>query len=311
MINPIRVFKPRIGLALGGGGVRAFAHIGILKVLEENKVPIHALSGISMGSIIAAIYALGIPIDKIEKKLLDIAGSKAILSLEKFSTSSEIDEKKLVFQKFVRILKNLYLWNVRGARKWLVRFDKILPFVESLIGNKTFADTKIPFYCVACDLATGEEVIINKGKLIDAVLASSALPGVFPPVKLEGKLLVDAGILGSIPTWVFDRKDVDFVLAANVGGNIYHKEFNTGLDILFQADLITSHKLDQEVLRYADFVIDPAVHDVLWSEFSQAGFCIEQGKLATKQNMRFLKKTIRGKYINPFFNSKKKVEKYT
>ncbi len=305
MINPIRIFKPRIGLALGGGGVRAFAHVGLLKELEANRIPIHMLSGISMGSIIAAIYALGVPVEKIEKKLLEFAGSKELLSLERFSTDSEIDEKKLVFQKFVRILKNLYLWNVRGARKWLVKFDKIIPFVESLIGNKTFADTKIPFICVACDLSTGEEVIINKGKLIDAVLASSALPGVFPPVKMAGKLLVDAGILGSIPTWVFDKKDIDFVLAANVGGNIYHKEFNTGLDILFQADLITSNKLDQEVLKYADFVIDPAVHDILWSEFSQAGFCVEQGKIAARQNIRFLKSVIRSKHINPFFGTKK------
>jgi len=296
-----RLFKFKVGLALGGGGVRSFAHVGLLQALNENRIPVDMIAGTSMGAIIGASYALGMSPEVIKKKLLNICANKDIVLLEKFTSDSEVDEKKLVFQKFVHVLKDLYLWNIAGARKWLVNFEKITPLIEDLLGNKEFSDTKIPFVCVTCDLDTGEEVILSKGKLLEAVLASCSLPGIFPPMKIHGRMLVDGGILGAIPTWVLrNSRFIDFVLGVNVENSILNQEFHSGIDILFQSDFITTHKLNQEVLKLADFVIEPPVGEVSWSSFSKGDFCIGKGKEATLKAMPALKSALANKRLNPF-----------
>jgi len=296
-----KYFKFKLGLALGGGGVRSFAHIGLLQVFTENKIPVDMVVGTSMGAIIGACFALGMSPEIIKKKLLSFCAQKEIMLLEKFTTDSEVDEKKLIFQKFVHVLKDLYLWNISGARKWLVNFEKITPLIEDLLGKKEFSDTKIPFACVTCDLNTGEEVILDKGKLLDAVLASCALPGIFPPMKIHGKLLVDGGILGAIHTWVLrDQKKVDFVLGVNVENAVYNQEFFSGIDVLFQSDFITTHKLNQEMLKLADFVIEPPVNEISWSSFSKGTYCIEKGKEATIKALPQLRAALTSKRLNPF-----------
>lgn len=159
--------RPKIGLVLGGGGSRGLAHIGVLQVLERENIPIDIIVGTSMGAIIGIAYALGHSTEEIITfvKRLD---STHLFALNLFSAHAR-----------QRMVRNLF---------------------QTATGSKTFADLKIPAAVMAVDLITGTEVALTEGELIPAVLASSALPGVFPPVELEGKQLADGGVIDCVAT---------------------------------------------------------------------------------------------------------------
>ena len=293
-------FKLKTALVLGGGGVRGYAHIGVLKVLKEAGIRIDLIVGSSMGAIIGASYSIDLDINRLERKILDLSRRREILLLESFLAHSSVEKRKLIFQKFVHLLKDLYLWNIQGARKWLVRFDRIRPLINELIENKNFEDTKIDFASVAVDLYTGEEVIFNKGSLLEAVLASSSIPGVFPPIKLAGRLLVDGEVSGVAPVEAAIKLGADFIIAVNVEEGISHKEFNSGIDILFQADCIKEYLLNRYILKKADFVIQPEVSQINWANFSKSAYCIGRGEEATRDSIKKLKGAILRKRLKIF-----------
>lgn len=158
----------RIGLALSGGGAKGFAHIGILKVLEEAKIPVHLMAGTSMGGVIAAIYAAGYPAAEIEQ----IARSLRLLDI------IQRDRTGL----------------------GLIGQDKIANRLREIVGGDlSFEQLRLPLALVASDLETGEEVIIREGSVVEAMLATMAVPILFPPVKRQNRLLVDGGLLNQVP----------------------------------------------------------------------------------------------------------------
>ncbi len=175
--------KKKIGLALGGGGARGLAHIGVLKVLEENNIHIDYISGTSMGAIIGAMYSSQPNIKKIEKEVL------------------ELDWKSLFD----------YSIPTRG----LIKGEKIEKFLREKLGNLEFKDLKIPLLITAFDLLEKREVVFSKGDLVKAIRASISIPGFFVPVTNNGRILVDGGLVDSIPTEILDKK-TDIILAVNV-----------------------------------------------------------------------------------------------
>ena len=211
--------QPKIGLALSGGGARGLAHIGVLKVLEREGIPIDFLAGTSMGGVIAAAYASGLSADYIEQEALRMGRLRNLITL--------LDRTM--------------------PRRGLVEGQKVQEYLTTHLGNKTFNDMKIPLALVAVDLISGQEVVLNSGSVVDAVRATVSLPGVFAPFRLGDYLLVDGGVLNNLPADVVRRMGADVVIAVNVSAG------PNGLSRLLEAEqqglALTQFPLIIETLR--------------------------------------------------------------
>jgi NTE family protein len=281
--------KFKVGLALGGGGVRGLAHIGILKVLEQEKIPIDLIVGTSMGAVIGGAYAILDNSTILEERVLGLLNRDEITKLEALAAKSRPEEKKMIIEGLVSFVKELLLWNLKGIKRWIVDGREIKSLIQQLFKDTDFSQTKIDFACVACDLKTGEEIILNTGRMAEAIIASSAVPGVFPPTKLQGRILVDGGITSEIPIEATDKLGVDFIIAVNVESKIFFDKFQHGMDILFQSDEIRSHELVRLKLKLADFVITPEVENISWAAFSQSQSCVQAGEKAARKVVAELK----------------------
>lgn len=160
----------KVGLALGGGSARGLAHIGVLKVLEKGKIPIDMIAGTSAGALIGALYARGSSAGEIKKMVTGM---------------SLIDRARMI--------------DLALPKTGLITGERIKKILKELIGEADFSDLKIPFACVATDIVTGEEVVMNHGSVVEAVRASISIPAVFTLVKREGKFLVDGGLVNPVP----------------------------------------------------------------------------------------------------------------
>ncbi|MBI4845664.1 MAG: patatin-like phospholipase family protein [Candidatus Omnitrophica bacterium] len=294
----------KIALALGGGGVRGLAHIGIIKELEKD-IPIDFISGTSMGALVGAHYALNKNIDLLEKKVLGILERKEVKDIEKvISGDTLVEEKKLIIQNLIILAKKIFLLNLRAIKRWMFSGKEIAWIFDELGFNVDFGRTKIPFCCLGADLRTGEEVIMNTGRIRDAVLASLSLPGVFPPVKRGRHLLVDGGIIGSVPVDAAKTMGADIIIAVGVEAQVdYNRKLGNGLDIMFQADAIRAYKLYELRLKNADLVIYPDVAHITWASFSRAKECINEGRKAAQKMKPQIVDLIKRKNKSRFWKS--------
>jgi NTE family protein len=183
MVKIKNPFKKKIGLALGGGVAKGFAHIGALKILEENNIIPDMIAGTSMGALIGAAYALNPNAKEIEK------------ITKEFKIQNYIDLK---FSKY-----------------GFVRGQKIENFLRKIYQNKNFNQTKIPLYVNASDIITKQEIIFSKGDITQAVRASISIPGIFTPVINNKRILVDGGIINNLPTEILKKKGVDIIITIN------------------------------------------------------------------------------------------------
>ncbi|MCC7197732.1 patatin-like phospholipase family protein [Candidatus Peregrinibacteria bacterium] len=182
--------EPKIGLALGGGGAKGAAHIGVLKVFEKYGITISSIAGASVGSIIGSAAAMGLKAEQI----LEI-------------------NKKFNTRKFIKIS------NFRLFSDSLIKAKDINKAIVDLVGEATFKDTVIPFLAVAVDLESGEEVVLREGKLWEAARASSAIPFIFSPQFFQGRYLVDGGLLNNVPVdHLREQKDLDIIIGVELGG---------------------------------------------------------------------------------------------
>lgn len=286
--------KLKVGLALGGGGARGLSHIGVLKVLEREGVPIDIITGTSMGAILGAAYALEKNFIKLEKIV------KKYSKLEEFnidfSFSSTENQKKQPFflKKMSDFLKRGYILNLELRKKYLNDGEGIKKIIHELVGDHCFKDTQIPFSAVAADLISGEKVVLNKGKLFDAILASASIPGMFPPVNLDNKILVDGGIVSVVPIETSRSMGADFVIAVNVSQRMKRKyDFKNAVDILFRSDSITSTELRRLQVSTADIIVSPKVNQIHWSNFSKPEKCIRAGEIAAENKIQELKRKLK------------------
>jgi NTE family protein len=291
----------KVGLALGGGGVRGLAHIGVFKVFERENIPIDFIVGTSMGAVIGGTYALLGQSAKLEQRILQLLKREEIARLESLAAESRPEEKKMIIEGLVSFVKELLLWNLKGVKRWIADEKGIKALVKQSVEDADFSQTKIPFACVACDLRTGEEITLNQGRMVEAIMASSAIPAVLPPVELGGRLLVDGAMTSEVPVEACRRLGSDFVTAVNVEESIFNDKFRHGMDILFQSDEIKSHELVRLKLKMADFVISPDMGNLSWASFSKGLQCIQKGEEAAQQALGRLKSAIAKTRKTSFF----------
>ena len=187
---PLENRRKKLGLALGGGGARGLAHIGVLKVLDREQITVDVITGTSMGGIVGALYAAGYSAERIEAEILRI--SQSCLELMK-------------------------LIDLRLSAAGLVGGGRITEMLAALLGTDlTFADLRIPFAVTGVDILTGREVDLSEGNVVEAVRATMSVPGVFSPVEIGPYRLVDGGLLNNVPVDVALKLGADAVIAVDV-----------------------------------------------------------------------------------------------
>ncbi len=256
--------KPKVALVLGGGAARGFAHIGVIRALEQEKIPIDLVVGTSVGSLIGAIYAC----------------DRNSFELEWTAFALEKD------QLFDYGLLNAFTG--MGAAKG----EKLEAFVRDKVPVANIEELKIPFAAVATDLNRGSRVVLDTGSVGMAVRASSAIPGVFQPVEHQGKLLVDGGLIDNIPVSVAREKGADIVIAVDIGQQVANFDVADVIDVMLQSVAIMSAENARAKKREADVLIAPKVGDVGMLDFTQKKRCMQAGIEATQKMMPEIKVAI-------------------
>jgi NTE family protein len=268
--------KKKIGLALSGGAARGIAHIGVLRVLREEGIPINVMAGTSAGAAIGAVYASGQDIDRMAAYALDA------------------DWKRMA-----------PLIDPSFPKTGFIKGRKITSLLSGFVGgNIRFSDLKIPFACVATDIDTGEEVVIKSGLVLEALRASISIPGIFTVVKREGRHLVDGGLTTPVPVNVVRQMGADFIIAVNVNPEFSnrmgkgsqkrikaHKEPNI-FQIMMQSIYITTNAVAHHSLENADIVIEPDLSNIGAGDFQKAGELISQGEQAARAAIPEIKRKL-------------------
>ena len=282
----------KIGLALGGGGARGLAHIGVLKVLEKNKIPIYQISGTSIGAVVGGAYALYNDAQKVEAFMYDFVNTDAFkeLNLDIFDP----DPKRSV-NYWKQLLKTTQR-NISFFRTW--RYESMLSKLQVNKIFKSFPDGKIEnlpinFAAVATDLVTGRETVLLEGNLKKAVIASSSIPGVFPPVELLDTKMCDGGVSDLVPVYVSRGQGAQYVIAVDVTKSLNEREdLTNGLSIIDRAQTILAFQLSRERLGGADCVIRPSSHRFSWASVRYMPEIIKSGEIAAEEALPVIKEAL-------------------
>jgi len=250
-----------IGLALGGGFARGFAHLGVLQVLEQNHIPISHIAGTSVGSILGAAYASGAPLARI----IDTC-------------------RTLRFRDIAR-------WRV--SRLGLASNQRLENLIERVFDSRRFEDLRIPLAVVATDLTSGEPVIFTQGNLVDAIRASCAFPGLFEPVEIGTRCLADGGLVAPVPTRAARDLGAAVVIGVSVGMQDGHRGAPTNIFQVVSRAVSAAQKHQLEVWeRHADLVLRPDVQSLAWDDFHRAEEAIAAGAAAARRALSRIEKIL-------------------
>lgn len=244
---------PRIGLALGGGAARGFAHVGVIQVLEEAGIRPVLVSGTSAGSLVAAIYASG----KNGRQLQHIA---------------ETMEEAAIAD-----------WTLPLFNRGMLRGDALARYVNSQVGARLIENMPLPLGIVATDLHSGQSMLFQRGDTGTAVRASSAVPAVFQPVRISGRDYVDGGLVSPVPVRAARQMGAELVIAVDISSPPDGKLGGGTLDVLLQTFSIMSKSINYFELRDAEVVVRPALDGVSSADFGARKRSIEAGRLAMRQ----------------------------
>lgn len=269
--------RKKVGLALGSGAARGLAHIGVLEVLEKEGIPVDMIAGASSGAAVGALYAQSMDASKIRKQTLALS-----------------------WRQLAQLIDPAL------PKTGLIKGKKIRDFLAEFVGGDIkFSDLKIPMACVATDIDTGEEVVIDQGSVLEAIRASISLPAIFTIVKRGGRYLVDGGLINPVPVSVVKQMGADLVIAVNVipdvVDRVHHqvddkrkrgsKEPNI-FHIIMQSLHIATYAFVRASLEEADVVIEPHVVHLGPGEFHHAREFILQGELAARSSIPEIKRKL-------------------
>ncbi len=253
--------KPaRIALVLGAGSSRGFAHIGVLKVLESNKIPIHMIIGTSAGSFVGSLYAYGYDTFELQKM------------------SFAIEKGDIIDFTF--------------PDNGFVKGDGLEEFINKALKNTPIEKLKIPFYAVTTDLQSGKEVIFESGNTGTAVRASCSIPGIFRPVKIANRMHIDGGVVSPVAVDAARRLGADVVIAVDVSSNIESAPPEGTIETLLQSITIMYSKLAAMQLSKADVVIRPNVGYIASGDFSKKHEAVLEGEKAALEALPAIKNII-------------------
>lgn len=260
---PVLAAKPRVGLALGGGAAKGFAHIGVIKMLEANGIHADVVSGTSAGSVVGVLYASGMDAFQLQE------------------TAFSLDEGKIR--------------DVRFFSGGLVQGQKLQDYVNQLLRQTPIEKLRIPFAAVATELEDGERAVFIRGNAGQAVRASSSIPGVFEPVEISGKHFVDGGVVSPVPVDAARQLGADIVIAVDISARPDGSNPDSMVGIVGQSITIMGRKLAEQELGRADIVIRPKVGQIGPTDFDQKNVAILEGERAALAAMPAIKAKLAAK----------------
>jgi NTE family protein len=249
--------KPRIGLALGGGAAKGFAHIGVIKMLEANGIHADVVAGTSAGSVVGALYASGMDPFQMQEQAFGM------------------DEAKIR--------------DVQFFSRGLVQGQKLQDYVNQLVGNRPIEKLKLPFAAVSTQLEDGHRTVFVRGNTGQAVRASSSIPGVFEPVEISGRHYVDGGVVSPVPVDAARQLGADLVIAVDISSKADGSNPQGMLGVVGQSISIMGQKLGEQELARADVVIRPKVNQIGATDFEQKNQAILEGERAALAAMPAIK----------------------
>ncbi len=293
-----------VGIALGGGGARGIAHLGVLSVLEQAGIPIDVVAGTSFGALIGAMYSIQPDVHQIQKRIAHFLESPAFKKtrFEFMRQDYQQGKKAGLFSKLKTSLQRGIFYGISFRRRAYISSDEFLRVIGHLIDDVQIENVRIPLVMSAADLVTGEEYILEKGSLQRAVCATCALPGILPPISYGEHLLIDGGWVNPIPVALARRRGADFVIAVDTSESMLQaKGLQNGLDLLLRADAMVRDQLTEVMLRKADVVIRPDIGLVHWADFSQPENYFRKGMEAAQGKIKEIQHLIRRKKIRKVF----------
>ncbi len=250
---------PIIGVALGGGFARGMAHIGVLKVLEQEGIPVRVIAGTSVGALIGACYCSGLSVEELERVARSVR-----------------------FTTFAR-------WTV--SRYGFASNDRMVQFLNRTLKVKTFEELRIPLGVTATDFKTGEGVVFHSGSIIDPIRASCAYPGMFLPVEIRGRWLVDGMLSHPVPTSPLHEMGADRVIAVHLRGQWSKDGAPRHLfDVIGQSFAIAQDQMSHLWRGAADVIVEPDVAGFAYDDFKRAGELITSGEIATRKVLPEIRK---------------------
>ena len=283
----------KVGLVLSGGGAKGLAHIGALKVIDSLGIRIDYIAGTSMGSVIGSLYASGYSgkqIDSIFKKVdFDDVISDNLPRAAKTFYERDNTEKyaiTLPFEKFKIKLPS-------GLSSGQNNYNLLSRLTLHVSDKDDFSDLPIPFFCIATNIETGKEVILDKGNLAQAVTASSAFPSLYKPIIIDNQILIDGGVVNNYPIDELKAKGVDVIIGVDVQDNLANrKDLTSATDILFQINNFRTINAMKIKSKKTDVYIKPDIDDFSVVSFSEGRKIISNGEKAARKNMYTLKKIV-------------------
>jgi len=256
---PTKSRTPRIGLALGGGFARGIAHIGVLRALEKNNIPIHAVAGVSSGAMVAAAMAGGSSADEIQKVALSM--------------------------KF----RDIARWTVNLLG--LAGNDRMITFLARLLKVNRFEDMKIPLAIVATDLTKGKPVTFHtQGDVVAPIRASCSYPGLFLPMRYQGRILVDGFVSMEVPAAPLLQMGADRVISVSIPNQEGNDDYGNMLSVVSRCFQLMSARTENSWRRYSNIVISPPVADMSWDSFASASRLIKLGEESAMAAMPEIKR---------------------
>ncbi len=284
----------KVGLALGGGAARGLAHIGVLKVLEENQVPIDLIVGTSVGALVGGVYATTRSAAATEQRFREFIFSKEFKRTRFDFLKESRQARPGLLYNFVSLIKKGIFYSFSMAKTSWISAEHFEHNINSVLDDVRIEQTPIPFAAVATDLNRGEEVILREGSLRTAVSASSAVPGLLPPVPIDGRLLIDGGWMCKVPVLPALRLGASVVIGVDVSKEIEDTSgLRSGLDIMVRANALKAEALKIMQCRFADVLIEPDVDHVHWADFSAIVECIALGEKAARRKIGEMKRQIK------------------
>lgn len=250
--------QKKIAVVFSGGAARGLAHLGVIKVFKEHQIPVDLVVGTSIGSLMASVYCADLDLN------------------EAYRQASTYTWKDFIDLTY----RGLGLFPGRKLRRT----------IDMVVGNLTFADLKIPLIITTTDLESGETVLLRSGLLAEAVRASCAIPGIFSPLEIEGRLLFDGGVLENLPVNTARDQGADVVIGVDVGYFFKKKRPQNIIEVIYKAFLIKGEALVKYHRQLADILICPELPEVDQMDFHKGALCIEGGAAAAEKAIPEIKK---------------------
>lgn len=252
--------KPTVGVALGSGGARGFAHLGVLKMLVEHNIPIHCVAGSSMGALIGAFFAAGLEMEQM--------------------------------YKLAKVFKRKYYLDFTVPKMGFVTGNRVKELIKAFTKNKKIEELSIPLSIVATDLNEGKKVVFSKGSVAEAVRASISIPGIFVPVQIDGMLLVDGGVVDRVPVSVAKDMGADIVIAVDVSDVKRNEKITSIFDVIMQSLDIMQDELVHHRKIASDIMIRPKVEQFSSRAFTNIEEILKKGEEEAEKHVDEIKERI-------------------